>query len=79
MPTTDAQKRAIKAYREKNREKVNEQARKDYAKLKEDPERLKKRNEQKKIRQRAINPVDSTHTLDSDAEFIEAFLAEIGY
>jgi len=79
MPTTESQKRAIKAYREKNREKVNEQARKDYAKLKEDPERLKKRNEQKKIRQRAINPVDSTYSPDADAEFMEAFLAEIGY
>jgi hypothetical protein len=45
MPTSQAQKDAIKRYKEKNREKINEQARKDYQKLKSDPERLAKRNE----------------------------------
>jgi hypothetical protein len=45
MPTSQAQKDAIKRYKAKNREKINEQARKDYQKIKADPERLARRQE----------------------------------
>ena len=45
MPTSQAQKDAIKRYKAKNREKINEQARKDYQKIKADPERLARHQE----------------------------------
>jgi len=45
MPTSQAQKDAIKRYKAKNREKINEQARKDYQKIKVDPDRLARRQE----------------------------------
>ena len=45
MPTSQAQKDAIKRYKEKNREKINAQARKDYQKIKADPDRLARRQE----------------------------------
>ena len=40
---TEAQKASIYRYREKNREKYNDQARKDYITAKEKPETLEKR------------------------------------
>jgi hypothetical protein len=42
---TDAQKRAIKKYRENNREKVNELAKKYYEDQKKDPEYMKMKRE----------------------------------
>jgi hypothetical protein len=52
MPYTESQKRAIYKYKLNNKEKINEQAKKDYLKIKNDPERYEKRNE--KIRLKKI-------------------------
>jgi len=52
MPYTESQKRAIYKYKLKNKEKINEQAKKDYLKIKNDPERNERRNE--KIRLKRI-------------------------
>jgi hypothetical protein len=46
---TEAQKRAIYRYKEKNRDKINNQAKKDYQKIKE-PDQLSKRNYKMKIK-----------------------------
>jgi len=43
MPMTEAQKKAIYKYREKNRDKINAQARKQYEKTKTNPELMTKR------------------------------------
>ena len=70
MPTTPAQKRAIQAYREKNRDKVNAQARKDYEKLKTDPDRLAKYNEKRRARKQ----IYKASPPNIDEEFLNAFL-----
>ena len=70
MPITDAQKRAIQAYREKNRAKVNEQARKDYQRIRADPERLAKYNEKRRARKQVYKAVEPNIEL----EIIEALI-----
>lgn len=50
MSYTEAQKRAIYKYKQTHREKINEQAKKDYLKIKADPIRNQQRNEKMKIR-----------------------------
>ena len=47
---TEAQKRAIYRYKKKNKEKINNQAKKDYQKIKENPDRLANRNYKMKIK-----------------------------
>jgi len=47
---SESQKRAIYRYKEKNKDKINIQAKKDYLRIKEDPERLLKRNYKMKIK-----------------------------
>ena len=44
MVYNEAMKKAIMKYKAKNKEKINAQAKKDYKKIKEDPEKLAKRN-----------------------------------
>ena len=71
MPkTSEAQKKAIQAYKERNREKINAQARKDYEKLKADPERLERHNEKRRARVQKYKTAEP----NIDAEFIEAFI-----
>ena len=43
MPYTDAQKKAIMKYKLKNRERINEQARVEYQRIKADPNRYSRR------------------------------------
>ena len=70
MPITPAQKRAIQAYREKNRDKVNAQARKDYQKIRSDPERLAKYNEKRRGRKQVYKASEPNIEL----EIIEALI-----
>lgn len=43
MPYSDAQKKAIMKYKLKNRERINEQARVEYQRIKADPDRYCRR------------------------------------
>jgi hypothetical protein len=64
MPMTEAQKQAVYRYRQKNRDKINAQAKKDYEKIKLDPERLDRRRDN----------IRKNKKIDVDNEFLAAIL-----